>query len=64
MSYAATVETATCGRCGKQQEVAEKDSTPLGWTFETERRRVTRYCTECARSNIRSIEAKLPEEWW
>lgn len=54
----------TCGRCGKQAEVEEEDSTPLGWTFETDRGRVVRYCVECVRENIRSLEAKLPEEYW
>jgi hypothetical protein len=54
----------TCGRCGKQAEVADEDGTPSGWTFETERGRVVRYCVECVRDNIRSIEAKLPEEYW
>lgn len=55
--------TVTCSRCGKQEE-CEGDSVPLGWSMETERGRVLRYCTECLRENIRSIEAKLPEEWW
>lgn len=58
------METVTCGRCGQQAEVGEKDGTPPGWTFETERKRVVRYCIECVRENIRNIEAKLPEEWW
>jgi hypothetical protein len=54
----------TCGRCGKQAEVEDADSTPLGWTFETERGRVVRYCVECVRENIRAIEGKLSEEYW
>jgi hypothetical protein len=36
----------------------------VGWSFETERGRVLRYCVTCVRENIRNIEAKLPEEWW
>ena len=53
-----------CGRCGKQQEVDDDDGTPPGWTFETDRGRVVRYCAECVRENIRAIEAKLSEEYW
>jgi hypothetical protein len=56
--------TVTCSRCGAQQEVADPDATPVGWSFETERGRVLRYCVTCVRENIRNIEAKLPEEWW
>ncbi|MEY2473384.1 MAG: hypothetical protein QOK28_2713 [Actinomycetota bacterium] len=56
--------TVACARCGKQAEVDDDDGTPAGWTFETERGRVLRYCIECVRDNIRSIEAKLPEEYW
>lgn len=55
--------TVTCGRCGTQAE-CEENSVPMGWSLETERKRVVRYCDACLRENIRSIEAKLPEEWW
>lgn len=30
----------------------------------TERKRVEYQCVGCVRSNIRSIEGKLPEEYW
>jgi len=30
----------------------------------TERKRVECQCVSCVRSNIRSIEGKLPEEYW
>lgn len=56
-------ETVACSRCGTQAE-CEDDSCPVGWSFETERGRVLRYCEACVRENIRNIEAKLPEEWW
>jgi hypothetical protein len=56
--------TVTCGRCGKQAEVDDDDGTPLGWTFETERGRVVKYCVDCVRENIRAIEGKLSEEYW
>jgi hypothetical protein len=58
------VETITCARCATTVDVDDVDETPPGWSFETERGRVLRYCRECLRENIRSIEAKLPEEYW
>jgi hypothetical protein len=30
----------------------------------TDERGVGLLCLECTRANVRSIEAKLPEEWW
>ncbi len=57
------VATVTCARCGRQEDAAD-DGTPPGWTFETDRGRVVRYCVACVRDNIRSIEAKLSEEYW
>jgi DNA-directed RNA polymerase subunit RPC12/RpoP len=51
-----------CSRCGT---LADDDSElPAGWSLETNERGVGRICATCTRSNIRSIEAKLPEEWW
>jgi hypothetical protein len=35
-----------------------------GWTLITEGGRVSYVCVRCARENLRSIEAKLPEEYW
>jgi hypothetical protein len=29
-----------------------------------EGKRMTYQCSDCVRRNVRSIEAKLPEEWW
>ena len=54
----------TCGRCGRQEEVADEDRTPPGWSFEVDRGRMARYCVECVRENIRAIEGKLDEEYW
>jgi len=45
------VKTFWCARCGVQGEGPE-EGMPTEWTFS------------CVRDNIRSIEAKLPEEWW
>lgn len=53
----------TCGMCGTSEACAE-GSMPPGWTFTTEAKRVVYLCVKCARENLRSIEAKLPEEYW
>lgn len=55
--------TVSCSRCGESVTCAE-DSIPPGWTILTEDRRVSYVCVACARENLRSIEAKLPEEYW
>jgi hypothetical protein len=55
--------THVCSRCGASDEGAE-DGLPSGWSLETGRRGLERLCLDCTRRNIRSIEGKLPEEWW
>jgi hypothetical protein len=57
------VVTHTCSRCGTAGEAPE-DGLPLGWSLATGDRGVERLCLECTRINVRSIEGKLPEEWW
>lgn len=55
-------ERLVCSRCGMS---ADDDSDlPAGWSLETDRRGVRPMCLACTRTNVRSIEAKLPEEWW
>ena len=59
-----------CGRCGAIAESEAGSATPddavlpPGWSFETNERGVVWLCATCTRENVRSIEAKLPEEWW
>ena len=55
--------TVTCARCGETVRCAA-DGMPPGWTLMTENERVSYVCVRCARENLRSIEAKLPEEYW
>jgi hypothetical protein len=52
--------TVSCDFCGRR---ADGDP-PLTWTTSVERGRVRRYCDECSRANLRSLEAKLDCEWW
>jgi hypothetical protein len=52
-----------CSRCGTTPEDPAAEAPP-GWSFETGRRGIQWLCLACTRDNVRSIEAKLPEEWW
>jgi hypothetical protein len=53
----------TCSLCGRAGEVPD-GGLPLGWSIETGERVVKHCCDVCTRANVRSIEAKLPEEYW
>ncbi|HEX2381349.1 MAG TPA: hypothetical protein VHI95_01830 [Acidimicrobiales bacterium] len=52
----------SCSRCGAPADGAGE--LPAGWSLGTDERGVHLLCLECTRANVRSIEAKLPEEWW
>ena len=55
----------TCRRCGAPPEsTSDDDALPAGWSLVTDERGVGYVCLACTRANIRSIEAKLPDEWW
>ena len=43
---------------------AEDGGLPPGWSLVTDERGIGYLCLDCTRTNIRSIEAKLPDEWW
>jgi hypothetical protein len=63
-AYAGRVNVSvsiTCDFCGRQVEGEEP---PLTWTTSVERGRVRRYCDQCSRAHLRSMEAKLDSEWW
>jgi hypothetical protein len=51
---------ATCSVCGTTVE----GDPPLTWSTSTGPRGTTLACARCTRENVRSIEAKLDEEWW
>jgi hypothetical protein len=55
----------TCSYCGTQAE-APAEGLPPGWSILSDNRhnRVEYQCPTCVRANIRSIEGKLPEEYW
>jgi hypothetical protein len=50
----------SCSICG----ATAGDWLALTWTVTKEDGRTTYLCPSCARDNIRSIEGKLPEEYW
>jgi len=55
-----TSSPVACQLCGR---TAGTDP-PLTWMLDTdgERRRWT--CPDCARDNVRALEAKLDPQWW
>ncbi len=60
-----TAATRHCSHCGKAGEAPSEDAMPVGWSFGVDTNgRLTYTCVECTRANIRSIEGKLPEEYW
>ncbi|HVL89284.1 MAG TPA: hypothetical protein VM841_03505 [Actinomycetota bacterium] len=56
-------ETKSCRMCGTTATCAP-GGIPPGWSFSAEPGGITFMCDDCARRNIRSIEAKLSMEWW
>nr|WP_245378145.1 hypothetical protein [Kibdelosporangium banguiense] len=63
MFYLRAVGDATCSRCGRSKAKA----TPLdalAWVSERTSGRTTWLCPTCARTHVRDIEGKLPEEYW
>jgi len=55
-------DRVVCARCGTRAEDAS--DLPAGWSLVTDERGLRHVCASCTRTNVRSIEAKLPEEWW
>jgi hypothetical protein len=53
----------TCSLCGTTVD-GDDGSLPSGWSIVADKRGVGLLCLDCTRTNIRAIEAKLPEEWW
>jgi hypothetical protein len=57
-------ETRTCSFCGTTADGPE-GGLPEGWSIGVDARGRTEFlCLECARTHIRAIEGKLPEEYW
>jgi hypothetical protein len=53
-------QRVACAMCG-----VTAAGPPITWMFELDARRGgLSYCERCARENLRSVEAKLDQEWW
>lgn len=53
--------TRHCGVCGR---TPTDEAEALAWTFDAGGGRESWFCPTCSRDNVRSIEAKLEQEWW
>jgi hypothetical protein len=58
----------TCSICGRMASVEEDGDPPLAWCADMVESRSglrTRWvCPSCTRTYVRSIEAKLEQQWW
>ncbi|MGW8355276.1 hypothetical protein [Streptomyces wedmorensis] len=52
-------EPVSCARCGRTADLL-----PVTWTCSVENGRREYICDECARDNLRAIEARLNPNWW
>jgi len=61
-------EHAICNLCGRRADPEVDGDPPLGWCadiVETADGHRTRWvCADCTRKFVRSIEAKLDQQWW
>ena len=48
-----------CARCGRSADVS-----PPTWSSSTGADGLIRLCDVCTREHLRSIEARLDEQWW
>jgi hypothetical protein len=53
--------SVSCDHCGLTAEGSEP---PLTWSLSMEGGRAMRYCEECTRTHVRSMEGKLEREFW
>jgi hypothetical protein len=58
----------TCSICGRVSDPEQDGDPPLTWSadiVETSTGNTTRWvCSACTRRYVRSIEAKLDQQWW
>jgi hypothetical protein len=52
-----------CKRCGRPRADAPP-AEALAWSMENDRLGQSWLCPVCARTHVRDIEGKLPDEYW
>jgi cell wall assembly regulator SMI1 len=52
-------DTVVCVRCGQRAE-----GVPATWSSSAGPDGLTHLCDGCTRQHLRSIEARLDEQWW
>lgn len=58
-----TADSATCKRCGRSRaDVPAAEA--LAWSVENDGAGRRWLCVSCARTHVRDIEGKLPDEYW
>jgi endogenous inhibitor of DNA gyrase (YacG/DUF329 family) len=57
----AAEQRVTCARCGR---TVPGEGVPVEWVADVAKGRQRHYCPTCAREHLRSIEARLDQEWW
>jgi hypothetical protein len=53
--------TVTCDLCGLSDPA---DEPPLSWSLSIDRGQAKRYCEQCTRQHLRSMEGKLDQAHW
>lgn len=56
-------EPPICKRCGRSRAAAAP-AEALAWSMENDRSGQSWLCPACARTHVRDIEGKLPDEYW
>jgi hypothetical protein len=59
-----TPEPVVCSRCGERRAADEDPMRALAWAADRESGVLRWLCPRCARDHVRSIEGKLPPEYW
>ncbi|MEO6821394.1 MAG: hypothetical protein ABI468_02520 [Candidatus Nanopelagicales bacterium] len=52
-----------CRTCGARVEVSDVGAL-LGWACSNDAGEARTYCPQCSRDHVRSMEAKIDEEYW
>ena len=52
-----------CRTCGTRVEVSDVVAL-LGWVCSNDVGEARTYCPQCSRDHVRSMEAKIDEEYW